>query len=130
MQFEPMNFILNLRYMGVGLASIFIVIRLIIAVHDCFRAISLRRRQNNPPARHFSERRPHPMRLHHSADVHRTLRNGLFCALVLVSHLRRSVFDMANLEGRSTSIPCSSSAYWSRLLTASRLGRRTSCWAC
>ena len=30
MQFEPMNFILNLRYMGVGLAGIFIVIGLIV----------------------------------------------------------------------------------------------------
>ena len=39
------------------------------------------------------------MRLHHSADVHRTLRNGLFCALVLVSVTSAGLlFDMANLQ--------------------------------
>ena len=54
------------------------------------------------------------MRLHHSADVHRTLRNGLVCTLVLVSVTSAGLlFDMANLQ--ETSIPCSSSAYWSRL---------------
>ena len=39
------------------------------------------------------------MRLHHSADVHRTLRNGLVCALVLVSVTSAGLlFDMANLQ--------------------------------
>ena len=39
MQFEPMNFILNLRYMGVGLAGIFIVIGLIVLCTIVFARI-------------------------------------------------------------------------------------------
>ena len=65
------------------------------------------------------------MRLHHSADVHRTLRNGLVCALVLVSVTSAGLlFDMANLQEINIYTVFVLGILVTAVLTASRGGSR------
>ncbi|MBQ4087449.1 MAG: oxaloacetate decarboxylase [Clostridia bacterium] len=40
MQFNPLNFIENLRYMGVGMLSIFIVIGVIVLITDLLNKVT------------------------------------------------------------------------------------------